>query len=78
MNYQRDAHGVIEWRKGGGQVYLVVVGSWHVEANTKTCELYDIQDDKWTNLPDLNYSTCAPGLIVIKGKLHLINMHMYR
>ncbi len=50
----------------------MVVGSWHVEQNTKTCEMYDVQEDKWIVLPELNYATCAPGLIVIKGMLFVI------
>lgn len=48
--------------------HMIVVGSWHVEASTKTCEIYDIAADKWTQLPELNYSTCAPGLIVVKDR----------
>ncbi len=67
MKYQRDAHGVIEWRRGASQAYMVVVGSWHVDANAKFCEIYDIQTDTWSDLPELNYATCAPGLIIIKG-----------
>ena len=50
---------------------MVVVGSWHVDTNTKSCEMYDIERDQWKVLPDLNYQTCAPGLIVIKGKRKL-------
>lgn len=64
MNYARDAHGVIAWRNQ----YIVVVGSWHVEQSTKTCELYDTINNKWTVLPELNYSTCAPGMIIVKDR----------
>jgi len=45
-----------------------VVGSWHVETSTKTCEMYNILTNKWEDLPELNYATCAPGLIVIKDR----------
>jgi hypothetical protein len=45
-----------------------VVGSWHVDSSTKTCEMYNIFADKWEVLPELNYATCAPGLIVIKDR----------
>jgi hypothetical protein len=38
MNHARDAHGMISWR----EKYLIVVGSWHVERSTRTCEIYDI------------------------------------
>jgi hypothetical protein len=44
---------------------MIVVGSWHVEASTKTVEIYDISLNQWKMLPELNYATCAPGLIVI-------------
>mmetsp|Transcript_12665 Transcript_12665/g.9190 ORF Transcript_12665/g.9190 Transcript_12665/m.9190 type:complete len:178 (-) Transcript_12665:601-1134(-) len=70
MNYQRDAHGVIEWRKAGGEIFILAIGSWHVDRNTKTCEIYDIQRNTWTIIPSLNYTTCAPGLIIIKNKLY--------
>ena len=45
----------------------MVIGSWHVEQNTKACEMYDINNNEWIMLPELNYATCAPGLIIIKG-----------
>jgi hypothetical protein len=64
MNHQRDAHGIISWKKR----YIIAVGSWHVEASTKTCEIYDIFKNKWEKLPDLNYATCAPGLIIVKNR----------
>lgn len=38
MNHARDAHGMISWKER----YLIVVGSWHVETSTRTCEIYDI------------------------------------
>jgi hypothetical protein len=37
MQYARDAHGIISFRNQ----YIVVVGSWHVEQSTKTCEIFD-------------------------------------
>lgn len=64
MIFERDAHGIISWKNQ----YIIVVGSWHVDKNTKTCEIYDIRNNKWLKLPDLNYSTCAPGLIIIKDR----------
>jgi len=48
--------------------YIIVVGSWHVDSSTKTCEIYDNLKNKWEKLPDLNYATCAPGLIIIKNR----------
>lgn len=68
MHYQRDAHGIIEWKRQ----YIVVIGSWHVDQNTKTCEIFDIAQNSWKVLPELNYATCAPGLIIIKGKIYYI------
>lgn len=64
MHHKRDAHGIIGWKNSK----LIVVGSWHVDSSTKTCEIYDIETNKWTQLPELNYPTCAPGLIVIKDR----------
>jgi len=64
MTYARDAHGVISWRNQ----YIIVVGSWHVEQSTKTCEMYDTLTNKWITLPELNYSTCAPGMIIVKDR----------
>lgn len=64
MNHKRDAHGIIGWKN----LKLIVVGSWHVDSSTKTCEMYDIQTNHWTKLPELNYPTCAPGLIIIKDR----------
>jgi hypothetical protein len=60
----RDAHGIISWRNQ----YIIVVGSWHVEESTKTCELYDTLSNKWVTLPELQYSTCAPGLIIVNDR----------
>lgn len=64
MAYQRDAHGVAQWKK----LFLIVVGSWHVDPSTKTCEIYDIAKNTWSALPELNYPTCAPGLIIVKNR----------
>lgn len=64
MQYARDAHGIISWRNQ----YIIVVGSWHVEQSTKTCEMYDCLTNKWLALPELNYSTCAPGMIIVKDR----------
>jgi hypothetical protein len=61
MNHARDAHGMISWKER----YLIVVGSWHVDTSTRTCEIYDIKKNKWNMLPDLNEGTCAPGLIIV-------------
>jgi hypothetical protein len=61
MHHARDAHGMISWRER----YLIVVGSWHVEKSTRTCEIYDIKRNEWYLLPDLNEGTCAPGLIIV-------------
>ena len=64
MNHKRDAHGIIAWKNKK----IIVVGSWHVDSSTRTCEMYDIESNKWTNLPELNYPTCAPGLIIMKER----------
>ena len=64
MNHQRDAHGIVVWKKR----FLIVVGSWHVDTSTKTCEMYDTEKNTWTMLPDLNYATCAPGLVIVKDR----------
>ena len=64
MTSPRDAHGIISWRNQ----YIIVVGSWHVEASTKTCEMYDCLANKWIAMPELNYSTCAPGMIIVKDR----------
>ena len=64
MSHKRDAHGIISWRNQ----FIIVVGSWHIESSTKTCEMYNINTNKWLELPELNYSTCAPGLIIIKDR----------
>ena len=64
MMFPRDAHGVIGWHDR----YMIVLGSWHVESSTKTCEIYDTERDSWELLPDLNYATCAPGLIIMNDR----------
>ena len=64
MNHPRDAHGIIGFKDS----HMIVVGSWHVESSTKTVEMYDIITDRWELLPELNYGTCAPGLIIIKDR----------
>ena len=64
MNHARDAHGMISWKDR----YLIVVGSWHVESSTRTCEIYDIVKNKWYLLPALNEGTCAPGLIIVENR----------
>lgn len=64
MNHPRDAHGMISWRNR----YLIVVGSWHVETSTRTCEIFDTVTNKWHILPELNEGTCAPGLIIVKDR----------
>lgn len=61
MHHARDAHGMISWKNR----YIIVVGSWHVDASTRTCEIYDIKHNQWHLLPDLNEGTCAPGLIIV-------------
>lgn len=38
MHHARDAHGMICWKDR----YIIVLGSWHVETSTRTCEIYDI------------------------------------
>lgn len=30
--------------------------------------MLDIVQNKWIELPELNYSTCAPGLIVVRDR----------
>jgi len=64
MNFERDAHGITSWL---GQ-YIVVVGSWHVKENLKKCEIYNIQENHWDMLPDLNNETCAPGVVLVKNR----------
>lgn len=64
MNYARDAHGITSWRNR----FIIVVGSWHGNDSSRTCEMYDIVCNKWIMLPHLNDGTCAPGLLVIKDR----------
>lgn len=64
MHYSRDAHGMISWLNR----YLIVVGTWHNQENSKTAEIYDIKKNKWQRLPDLNDETSAPGLVIIKDR----------
>ena len=84
MNHARDAHGMISWKNR----YIIVVGSWHVETSTRTCEIFDIKHNKWHELPSLNEGTCAPGLIIVKdrylyklggttdiGKVEMLDLH---
>ena len=61
MHFERDAHGLIAWRNR----YIIAVGSWHGDQSAKTCEMYDVQTNKWTLLPNLQESTCAPGLSIV-------------
>ena len=64
MNHARDAHGIISWKDR----YIIVVGSWHVDSSTRTCEIYDIKHNIWHELPPLNEGTCAPGLIIVDDR----------
>ena len=64
MHHQRDAHGITKYANR----YIICVGSWHGEDSSKTCERYDVVTNKWTLLPNLNDSTCAPGLIVFNDR----------
>ena len=61
MNYERDAHGLIAWKNR----YIIAVGSWHGVESAQTCEMYDVQTNKWQMLPKLKENTCAPGLSII-------------
>ena len=63
MRHARDAHGMIAWKER----FLIVVGSWHVESSTRTCEIYDIANNYWHPMPSLNEGTCAPGLVIVGG-----------
>jgi hypothetical protein len=67
MRFERDAHGVCGWQDR----FIICVGSWH-GAGSKTCEVYDVQNDSWSDLPKLNDGTCAPGLCVIGNCLYKI------
>lgn len=84
MHHARDAHGMVGWKDR----YIIVVGSWHVEKSTRTCEIYDIENNEWHMLPDLNEGTCAPGLIIVEnrylyklggttdiGKVEMLDLH---
>ena len=64
MNHARDAHGITSWKNR----YIIVVGSWHVEQSRKTCEIFDIKKNTWTELPSLHDETCAPGLVIVKDR----------
>ena len=64
MKHARDAHGMVTWRDR----YIIVVGSWHVDKSTTTCELYDTKTNIWIELPQLNEGTCAPGLVIVKDR----------
>lgn len=61
MHYAREGHGIIAWKNR----YIIVVGSWHVDPSTRTCEMYDIKHNQWYLLPELNEGTCAPCLIIV-------------
>ena len=65
MKYERDAHGICSWRDR----YIICVGSWH-GPGTRTCEIYDVESNTWSELPILNDGTCAPGLCVLNDKLY--------
>jgi hypothetical protein len=84
MNHARDAHGMIGWKNR----FIIVIGSWHVDPSTRTCEIYDIKHNIWHMLPDLNEGTCAPGLIIVQdrylyklggttdiGKVEMLDLH---
>jgi hypothetical protein len=30
--------------------------------------MYDCLTNKWLTMPELNYSTCAPGMIIVKDR----------
>ena len=64
MQYARDAHGICSYRER----FIICVGSWH-GTGTKTCEMYDVERNRWSGLPLLNEATCAPGLCVVGEKL---------
>ena len=68
MHYARDAHGIISWRSK----YIIVVGSWHSiseeACSKKKCEIYSIEKDTWSLLPDLHYDSCAPGLVIMEDR----------
>ena len=64
MHYERDAHGITSWKNR----YIIAIGSWHGADSTKTCEMYDVQNNKWSMLPGLNDETCAPGLVIIGNR----------
>ena len=65
MHYERDAHGICSYKDR----YIICVGSWH-GPGSRTCEIFDVQSQKWSELPQLNDGTCAPGLCVIQDKLY--------
>lgn len=64
MHHERDAHGVTSWKNR----YIIAIGSWHGVESTRTCEMYDVQTDKWSKLPSLADETCAPGLVIIGNR----------
>ena len=64
MHCERDAHGIVSWKNR----YIIAVGSWHGDNSTKSCEMYDVQTNKWSMLPSLADETCAPGLVVIDDR----------
>lgn len=64
MHFERDAHGITSWRNR----FIIVVGSWHGNESTRTCEMYDVVTNQWVMLPALNDGTCAPGLLVVKDR----------
>lgn len=63
-NYERDAHGLTTQKNR----YIIAFGSWHKENSTKTCEMYDVQTNKWSILLSLEDKTCALGLVMIGGR----------
>ena len=68
MHDARDAHGFISYQ----DKYLIAVGSWHSDSGAKA-EIYDIKNNEWHRMPQMNEGTCAPGLIVI-GEQYLYKL----
>ena len=50
MNNARDKHVMTSFQ----DKYLIVAGSCDFEESIKSCEIYDIKNNRWKNLPDIS------------------------
>ena len=48
--------------------FIYVGGGYTYGEINKQCEMYSIQADTWTRLPDLNENKCSTSLCVLNSK----------